>query len=210
MTLQQIVENLVKFREKVFFKNVLELNVLLFLTMKKIKRKYLDILHKFKSVLNFKKIENLVKHNLYNYKIELIDDIFKLARNKIYTLLSKKLEILNKYIKKIFFKKFINFNKTFFVSSILFVIKFNKFLKFCVNYRKFNVITKRNDYSIFLIKKTLTRVIDCKYILKLNIIFVFNCLRINFDNEKFIIFIIFLRNYKYHVLFFELINDFVN
>ena len=167
-------------------------------------------MHKFESVLNFKKIESFFKYNFYNYKIELIDDIFKLARNKIYTLFSKKLEILNKYIKKKKFKKFINFNKIFFVSFILFVIKFNKFLKFYVNYRKLNVITKRNNYLIFLIKKTLIKVIDCKYIFKLNIIFVFNRLRINFDNEKFIIFIIFLKIYKYHVLFFELINNFAN
>ena len=178
--------------------------------MKKIKRKYLDILYKFESVLNFKKIESFFKYSFYNYKIELINDIFKLVRNKIYTLLSKKLETLNKYIKKNFFKKFISFNKIFFVSFILFVIKFNKFLKFYVNYRKFNVITKRNNYLIFLIEKTLIKVIDYKYIFKLNIIFVFNYLQINLDNEKFIIFIIFLKIYKYHVLSFKLINDLVN
>ena len=60
------------------------------------------------------------------------------------------------------------------------------------------------------IEKTLIKIIDCKYIFKLNIIFVFNKLRMNKNNENLITFIYSLNIYKYHVLFFELINDFAN
>ena len=188
----------------------LKLNALLFLIIKKIKRKCFDFLHKFESVLNFKKIETLSRHDDYDHKIELTRDAIKLSRSRVYSLLSKKLEALNKYLKKNLFKEFINLNKILFVSSILFVVKSNEQLKLCVNYRKLNVITKRNEYSMFLIKKTLTRVIECKHIFKLNIIFVFNRLRMNLDNEKFITFIIFLKIYKYHVLLFDLTSELVS
>ena len=51
---------------------------------------------------------------------------------------------------------------------------------------------------------------DCKYLIKLNIISIFNKLRMNEKNEKFITFVIFMKSYKYRILFFELINDFAN
>ena len=132
------------------------------------------------------------------------------SRSRVYSFLSKKLETLNKYLKKNLFKEFINFNKILFVSSILFVVKSNDQLKLYVNYRKLNVIIKRNEYSISLIKETLTRVIECKHIFKLNIIFVFNRLQMNLESEKFTTFIISLKIYKYHVLLFDLTSELVN
>ena len=80
----------------------------------------------------------------------------------------------------------------------------------CVDYRKFNVMIKRNNSFIFLIKETLIKIIYCKFISKLNIISIFNKFRTNFQNEKLITFICFLNIYQYHVLFFELTNEFVN
>ena len=178
--------------------------------MKKFIRKCFKFLRKFKNVLNFKKIENLLIHDFYNYKIEIIDDFAILFKIKMYFLSSKKWKILEKYLKKNLKKKFISFNKIEKIVFIFFVVKFNEQLKFCVNYRKFNVIIKRNEYSIFLINEILIRVVECKHIFKLNIISTFNKLRMNFVSEKLITFITILKTYKYHVLFFELTNDFVN
>ena len=206
MTMQQIDESLTKARNETLY-DFLKLNALLSLTIEKIKRKCFDFSHKFESVLNLKKIETFSRHDVYDHKIELTRDAIKLSRSRVYFLLSKKLETLNKYLKKNLFKEFINFNKILFVLFILFVVKSNDQLRLCVNYRKFNVITKRNKYSILLIKKTLTRVIECKHIFKLNIIFVFNRLRMNFESEKFITFIISLKIYQYHVLLFELTSE---
>ena len=110
-------------------------------------------------------------------------------------------------MKKILSKNFIVFNKIAFVSSILFAITFNDQLRLCVNYRRFNHITKRNRYFISLIEKILTRVQNCKYFIKLNIISIFNKLRMNENSEKLITFVIFMKSYKYRVLFFELTND---
>ena len=86
-------------------------------------------------------------------------------------------------------------------------MKVNKNLQFCVDYRKLNVMTKQNQYFLFLIKEIIEKIIKCKYFIKLNIIIIFNKLRMHFNNENYIIFIKALSVYKYRVLSFELIND---
>ena len=117
---------------------------------------------------------------------------------------------MKEYLEKNLKKEFISFSSTFYTSSVLFVVKSNESLRFCVNYRKLNVVTKRNRYLILLIKETLARITDCKYFIKLNIIAVFNKLRMHLDNKDYIIFVIFMSVYKYHVLSFDLINKSFN
>ena len=46
-----------------------------------------------------------------------------------------------------------------------------------------------------------------KYLIYLNIIVVFNKLRLNSNSKDLVVFIITLEAYKYRVLFFELTND---
>ena len=139
-----------------------------------------------------------------------MNEIDSLFRNRIYSLFEFKLRKLKKYLKKNLTKNFIVFNKIAFVSSMLFAIKFDDQLRLCVNYRRFNHIIKSNRYFISLIEKILIKIQNCKYLIKLNIISIFNKFRMNEDNEKFIIFVIFLKFYKYKVLFFELTNDSTN
>ena len=139
-----------------------------------------------------------------------LSTFLRFLKTKIYFLSFKKFETLQKYFKKIFKKRFINLNNVFFVLFIFFVVKSNEQLKLYIDYRKFNIITKRNIYTIFLIEKILVLIINCKHIFKLDIISIFNKFRMNFNNENFITFICFLNIYKYHVFFFDLINEFVN
>ena len=132
----------------------------------------------------------------------------KSSQNRTYQMSSYKLEKIKKYLIENLFKSFITFNKTSYFSSMLFTMKVNKNLRFCVNYRKLNVITKWNRYFLFLIKKIIKKIIKCKYFIKLNIIVIFNKLRMHFDNENYTTFITTLSAYKYRVLSFDLINDF--
>ena len=121
-----------------------------------------------------------------------------------------KLLKLKKYLNENFRKDFIIVNSILFVFFVLFVIKLNNNFRFCVNYRKFNVIIKRNRYFISLIEKILTKVIDFKYFTKLNVIVIFNKLCINSKSKNLITFIIFLNFYKYKMLFFDFINSLIN
>ena len=178
-------------------------------SLKKIKIKFYldfhDLLQTFDSIIT----KNLSFHHSYNHKIDLIDN-FHTMRNQIYSLSYLKLMKLKKYLKKNLKKNFINFNNVSFFSSILFVIKFNEKLRFCIDYHKLNIIIKHNDYLISFIDETLTKLIKCKYITKLNIIAIFNKLQMHLKNENLITFICSLKIYKYHVLFFNLTNDFFN
>jgi len=121
-----------------------------------------------------------------------------------------KLLKIKKYLKKNLKKKFINLNNALFALLILFAIKLNKEFRFYINYRKFNALFKRNRYLISLIEKTLIKIINCKYLTKFNIIATYNKLRMHLKSENFNIFVIFIRIYKYYVLFFELINNFAS
>ena len=103
--------------------------------------------------------------------------------------------------------KFITLNKVSYLLFILFALKINNNLRFCVNYRKLNAIIKRNRYFLSLIKKVIDKIISYKYLIRLNIIVIFNKLRINLNSENLITFITILRTYKYRVLLFKLINE---
>ena len=121
---------------------------------------------------------------------------------------SYKFKKIKKYFIENLFKSFITLNKVLYFLLMLFVMKVNKNLRFCVDYRKFNIMTKRNRYFLLLIKEIIEKIIKCKHFIKLNIIVVFNKLRMHFDNENYMIFITTLSAYKYRVLSFDLINEF--
>ena len=148
-------------------------------------------------------------HRFYDHKLKFAEGANKniLFKNRIYSISNYKLEQIKKYLNEHLKKRFIIFNYASFASSVLFAEKSNNKLRFCVNYRKLNAITKRNRYSILLIDEILARIQGCKYLTRLNIITAFNKLRMHSDNKDFIIFVTSLGAYKYRVLSFELIND---
>ncbi len=121
-----------------------------------------------------------------------------------------KLQKVKKYLNENFFKKFIIFSKALYFSLVLFALKANEDLRFCINYQKLNVIIKRNHYSLLFINEVINKIVNCKHLTQLNIISTFNKLRMHSDSENYIIFIIALKAYKSKMLLFELINDSVS
>ena len=178
--------------------------------LERIMKKVSKYFRHLSEVFDFQKIIKLSSHRFYDHKIELLNDSNALFRNRMYSLFELKLMKLKKYLKKNLQKNFIVLNQIAYASSILFVVKLNDQLRLCVNYRRLNHITKRNRYFISLIEKTLIRMQDCKYLIKLNIISTFNKLRMSKKSEKFITFVTFMKSYKYRMLSFELINDFAS
>ena len=158
------------------------------------------------------KADALLSHREYNYKLKFIEkaDKAKLSRSRIYFISGQKLKKVKKYLNEYLKKRFIVLNYTLFAFFILFAKKLNKDLRFYINYRKLNQITKRNRYLILLIDEVLVRIQGYKYLTRLNIIAVFNKLRIYSNSEDFITFIIFLDIYKYRVLLFGLTNRSTN
>ncbi len=122
----------------------------------------------------------------------------------------EKLKIVIKYLENNLEKRFIIASRSSFVSSIMFMKKTNESLKFCVDYKKLNQLTKKNKYSLSLIEETLTHLNKTKCFTKLDIHQTFHRIRIaNVEFEDLITFRIKFDAYKYRVLSFELCNELV-
>ena len=182
------------------------------LTLENVKKKLSKKYHNFLDVFDRSKTDELSPHRECDHKLKFIDgaDKAKLSRSRIYLISGSKLKQVKKYLDEHLKKGFIVLSQAPFASPILFAEKSNGDLRFCVDYRRLNQITKRNRYLISLIDEVLVRIQDCKYMTRLDIIAAFNKLRMHPDSEDFTTFITSLGAYKYRVLSFELTNGLAN
>ncbi len=160
----------------------------------------------FLNVFDRAQVNKLSSHHSYDHKIELINDATS-SRCRAYWISFYKLQKIKEYLNENLSKSFITSSKISYFSLVLFTLKINDNLHFCVDYQKLNVIIKRNCYSLLLIDEMIDKIVDCKHLTRLNIIFTFNKLRMHFDSENYTIFIIALEAYKSKILSFELTND---
>ena len=105
-------------------------------------------------------------------------------------------------------KKYIRFNLFNYVVFVLIVKKFKKEFWVCINYRAFNVFIIKNRNNSLLIKKILIRLCVVKYYIKLNVIVVFNKIRIVENDENKTIFLTRYELYEYVVMFIDFYNAF--
>jgi len=173
--------------------------------LEQVKVKLLSEYHDYLDVFDRAIIDQLSLHRFYDHKIELIDEEM-LSRSKLYQMFNHKLQKIKKYLIEHLNKEFIFFSFASYVSLILFIEKKDDSLRFCIDYRKFNALIKRDRYSLSLIDEILARIQESKYLTRLNIIVAFNKLCMHSDSEDLTIFIIFFDLYKYHVMLFKLIN----
>jgi len=174
--------------------------------LKEVKAKLSSKYHDYLDVFDRAMTDQLLSHRFYDHKIELIDEKTS-SRSHLYHMSDYKLQKMKNYLIKHLNKGFISFSSASYASLILFVKKKDGSLRFCVDYRKLNALTKRNRYLLSLIDENLARIQDSKYLTRLNIIVVFNKLRMLLNSEDLTIFITSFDFYKYHVMSFELIND---
>ncbi len=157
-------------------------------------------------MFNRAQVDKLSSHRSYDHKIELTNDV-TFSKCWAYWMSFYKLQKIKKYLNKNLSKSFITSSKISCFSLVLFTLKINDDLRFCIDYWKLNVIIKRNRYSLLLIDEMIDKIIDCKHLTQLNIIFAFNKLRMHLDSENYMIFIIVLEAYKSKVLSFKLTNN---
>ncbi len=174
--------------------------------LKEVKAKLSSKYHDYLNVFDRAMTDQLPSHRFYDHKIELTDEKTS-SRSRLYHMSDYKLQKMKNYLIKHLNKSFISFSLISYASLILFIKKKDDSLRFCVDYRKLNALIKRNRYSLFLIDETLARIEDSKYLTWLNIIVIFNKLRMHSSSEDLTIFITSFDFYKYHVMSFKLIND---
>jgi hypothetical protein len=119
--------------------------------------------HDFLDVFFKEKTDILSSHRKHDHRI-------KLKKNheseheyaSLYNVSEEELLLIKKYLKEHLNKDFIESSTAFYASSILFAKKSNDELRFCVNYKKLNVIIKKNKYSISLIAEIIARLFKTK------------------------------------------------
>ncbi len=141
--------------------------------LKDIKAKLSLKYHEFLDVFDRAQLNKLLSHRFYDHKIELINDS-TLSHCWVYWMFFVKLLKIKKYLNENLLKRFITSSQTLYFFLILFVLKANKDLRFCMNYWKLNVIFKRNRYSLLLINEIIDKIVNCKHLTRLNIISMFN------------------------------------
>ncbi len=160
----------------------------------------------FLDIFDRAQADKLSSHHSYDHKIKLTSDATS-SCCWAYWMSFYKLQKVKKYLNENLFKEFIISSKALYFSLILFILKANKDLWFCVDYQKLNAIIKRNRYFLSFINEVIDKIVDCKHLTRLNIILTFNKLRMHSDSENYTIFITALEAYKSKMLSFELIND---
>ena len=82
---------------------------------------------------------------------------------------NKELREVKKYLDNNLAKRFITASAARIAPPVLFVRKPNRGLRFYIDYRKLNGLTKKNRYPLPLIDKTLTRLGYTRFFTKLDI-----------------------------------------
>ena len=170
-----------------------------------IKKKLPSEYHDYLDVFDRAQANQLPPHRDSDHKIELLGDA-KPPQSRAYRMPPYKLEKVKEYLTENLSKGFITPSKAPYSSPVLFAMKANGDLRFCVDYRKLNAMTKRNRYPLPLIEEIIGKIIGCKHLTRLDIIAAFNKLRMHPDSEDYTTFITALGAYKYRVLPFGLTN----
>ena len=124
-------------------KDNLILRELLYNTLPPFLRDYMDFFLK-------KASNKLPLNRKFDHRITLLEDL-DTKYSPLYKISTPELEEVRRYILKNIDKGFIILNDSPFTSLILFIKKKDGSLRFCVDYRKLNIISKKDRYPLPLI-----------------------------------------------------------
>jgi hypothetical protein len=159
----------------------------------------------YKDVFSKAASDTLPPHRPYDHKIQLETDN-TLGYSPLYQQSVDELLATKKYLEENLHKGFIETSQAPFASPILFVKKANGGLRFCIDYRKLNAITRKDRYPLPLIDETLARLGKARIFTKLDIRQAFHRIRMDPDSEELTTFRTRYGAYKCKVLPFGLTN----
>ena len=138
--------------------------------------------HEFFELFSEKETNKLTPHRPYDHKINFIKRK-QPGYGLLYSMSQGELQILKKFLDENFAKGLIRANSSPAISPVLFIRKPGGGFRLCVNYKAFNAITVKNKYPLPLIQEILNRLTRAKYFTKLNIVAVFNKIRMTEGEE---------------------------
>jgi hypothetical protein len=142
-------------------------------------KEYHDLINVFSKSTS----DKLPPHRSYNHKIQLKGDL-PMGYSPLYKQTIEELQAIKEYITENLQKEFIEHSSTPFASPILFVKKPSRGLRFCIDYRRLNNITKKDRYPLPLLNETLARISKAKVFTKLDIRQAFHQIRINPESKE--------------------------
>jgi hypothetical protein len=152
-----------------------------------------------------KQSDTLPPHRSIDHKIELTDgNTLGFSHLNKHSL--EELTAMRDYLTDNLAKGFVVSSKAPFSSPVLFARKANGGLRFCVDYRKLNALTKKNRYPLPLIDETLARLSKAKIFTKLDIRQAFHRIRMSPESEELTAFRTRYGLFQYKVLPFGLTN----
>jgi hypothetical protein len=161
--------------------------------------------HEFLLVFDQQETDKFPPYKEYDHKIKLLPGKL-LPAGPLYSILEDELLVLRKFLEKNLSKGFIRASLSPTTSPVLFAKKPNRGLCFCVDYRALNTIIIKNRYPLPLIQEILAYFSKTKFYTKLDIIIVFNRIRITEKQEYLTAFNIYYSLFEILVMPFGLSN----
>jgi len=143
----------------------------------------------------------------YDHKIQLTDgNTDDLSYSPLRHQSTDELRAVKQYLVENLHKGFIEASQAPFAAPILFVKKADGSLRFCIDYRKLNTLTRKDQYPLPLIEETLARLRRARVFTKLDIRQAFHRIRVDPDSEELTTFRTRYGAYKCKVMPFGLTN----
>jgi hypothetical protein len=150
----------------------------------------------------------LPPHRPYDHKIQIDnpEGVDGLGYSPLRQQSTQELEEIKRFLEENLDRGFIAPSQAPFASPVLFVKKPNGGLRFCVDFRKLNNLTRKDRYPLPLINETLARLAKAKVYTKLDIRQAFHRIRMDPDSEELTTFRTRYGAYKCKVLWEGLTN----
>ena len=139
--------------------------------------------HKFLDVFSKEAFDTLLPHSKYNHQIHLLESYRDHGNSPFSKMSEPKLQFVKKFLKEYLKKGFIKASSAPCSSQIMLVVKSGRGIRFCIDYRCLNKLTKKDAYPILLIEETLTQLKNAKVFTKINIRQAFHKLKMTADSE---------------------------
>jgi len=129
--------------------------------------------YKYSKKLWLLESKKLLKYTVWDYKIELEEGI-SLKFFLIYKLTKTELVALKEFIQENLYKGYIRPLQLLTGYPVLFILKKNRKLRMCINYRQLNSITRKNRYFLPLISEIQDRIGNAKIFTKIDLRWVYH------------------------------------
>ena len=139
--------------------------------------------HEFLDVFSKEASDKVSPHSKYDHKIELVNGGKDHGQAALRGMSKLQLEFVKNFLEENLKKGFIEASRAPYLSPILLAKKPGGRIRFCVDYRRLNEMTKKDAYPISLIAETLAQLKEAKVFTKIDIRQAFHKLRMAADSE---------------------------